>query len=140
VKTNQTYSLVVKASTIHLGEVRDFVGNIADEYGFSKKETEDIRLAVDEAYTNIIKHAYKYDDKKEVEIELLVDGDKFCVSLFDQGKTFNPKNYMMPDVREQIRKKKRGGMGVYLIHKLMDKVEYISEDNSNEIRMCKIKS
>lgn len=139
-KTNQTYSLVVKASTIHLGEVRDFVGNIADEYGFSKKETEDIRLAVDEAYTNIIKHAYKYDDKKEVEIELLVDGDKFCVSLFDQGKTFNPKNYMMPDVREQIRKKKRGGMGVYLIHKLMDKVEYISEDNSNEIRMCKIKS
>ena len=139
-KTNQTYSLVVKASTIHLAEVRDFVGNIADEYGFSKKETEDIRLAVDEAYTNIIKHAYKYDDKKEVEIELLVDGDKFCVSLFDQGKTFNPKNYMMPDVREQIRKKKRGGMGVYLIHKLMDKVEYISEDNSNEIRMCKIKS
>jgi serine/threonine-protein kinase RsbW len=140
VKTNQTYSLVVKASTMHLAEVRDFVGNIADEYGFSKKETEDIRLAVDEAYTNIIKHAYKYDDKKEVEIELLVDGDKFCVSLFDQGKTFNPKNYMMPDVREQIRKKKRGGMGVYLIHKLMDKVEYISEDNSNEIRMCKIKS
>jgi serine/threonine-protein kinase RsbW len=140
VKTNQTYSLVVKASTMHLAEVRDFVGDLAQEYGFSKKETEDIRLAVDEAYTNIIKHAYKYDEKKEVEIELHIDGDKFCVSLFDKGSTFDLKNYVMPDVREQIRQKKRGGMGVYLIHKLMDKVDYISEDNSNEIRMCKIKS
>lgn len=125
---------------MHLAEVRDFVGSIALKYGFNKKEMEDVRLAVDEAYTNIIKHAYKYDDKKDVEIELNIHDEKLCVSLFDKGNSFNLNNYVMPNVKEQIRQKKRGGMGVYLIHKLMDKVQYISENNSNEIRMCKIKS
>lgn len=138
-KSTTTYSISVQASTEHLAEVRNFVAKHAKEFGFDKQEVADIRLAVDEAYTNIIKHAYKHDNKKTVDIELGYNGNIFWVSLLDTGDAFDPSKYSKPDVRQKIREKKRGGVGVYLIRKLMDNVEYHTEGSINEIRMTKNK-
>lgn len=111
----------------------------ATAFGFSKQEVADIRLAVDEAYTNIIKHAYNNDEHKTVDIELGYNSRKFWVSLLDTGDAFDPTRYSKPDVRQKIKEKKRGGVGVYLIKKLMDNVEYHTQDSVNEIRMTKTK-
>lgn len=136
-KSTTTYSISVQASTEHLAKVRDFVAKHASEYGFKKQDVADIRLAVDEAYTNIIKHAYKNDQHKSVDIELGYDRNKFWVSLLDTGDAFDPANYSEPDVRRKIKEKKRGGVGVYLIRKLMDDVKYHTDGPVNEIRMTK---
>lgn len=112
----------------------------AKEFGFNKQDVADIRLAVDEAYTNIIKHAYNNDEHKTVDIELGYNSSKFWISLLDTGDAFDPANYSKPDVRKKIKEKKRGGVGVYLIRKLMDDVEYYTEGSVNEIRMTKTKS
>jgi serine/threonine-protein kinase RsbW len=137
VKKTATYQISVAASTKNLAEVRQFVAEHANSEGFSSKEVSDLCLAVDEAYTNIIKHAYKYDDTKTVHIDLEFDSDKICVCLKDQGEGFDRNDYKMPDIRNQIKMKKRGGMGVYLIHKLMDSVKYRTDSDENEIRMYK---
>lgn len=129
----------VQASTEHLAEVRNFVAKHASEFGFKKQEVADIRLAVDEAYTNIIKHAYKNDEQKSVDIKLGYNDDTFWISLLDTGDAFDPKNYSKPDVRQKIKEKKRGGVGVYLIRRLMDDVEYHTRGSENEIRMTKNK-
>ena len=134
-----TYSISVQASTKHLAEVRNFVAKHASEFGFKKQDVADIRLAVDEAYTNIIKHAYKNDDHKSVDIELGYNSSKLWISLLDTGDAFDPSDYSKPDVRQKIKEKKRGGVGVYLITKLMDNVEYHTEGSVNEIRMTKKK-
>lgn len=131
------YTMSVQASTEHLAEVRDFVAKYASEFGFKKQDVADIRLAVDEAYTNIIKHSYKNDSRKSVDIQLGFDRDKFWISLFDTGESFDPDSYTDPDLRQKIKEKKRGGVGVYLIKKLMDDVEYLNEGSMNEIRMVK---
>lgn len=131
------YSISVQASTEHLAEVRNFVAKHAREFGFKKQDVADIRLAVDEAYTNIIKHAYKNDGNKSVDIELGYNSDTFWVTLMDTGDAFDPRNYSKPDVRQKIKEKKRGGVGVYLIRKLMDDVEYNTKGSVNEIRMTK---
>lgn len=136
-KENSKHTMSVEASTKHLAKVRNFVAKYATECGFKKQDVADIRLAVDEAYTNIIKHSYKYDDKKSVEIELGYDNDEFWISLLDTGKAFDPSTYTKPDLRQQIKNKKRGGVGVYLIKKLMDDVRYRNEGTTNEIRMTK---
>lgn len=136
-KSNNTHSISVQASTKHLAEVRDFVGKYATEFGFKKQDVADIRLAVDEAYTNIIKHSYKNNEKKSVDIELGYDSDEFWISLLDTGDAFDPSSYTQPDVRQKIKEKKRGGVGVYLIRKLMDNVEYLKQGSKNEIRMIK---
>lgn len=134
-----TYSISVQASTKHLAKVRDFVAKHAKEFGFNKQEVADIRLAVDEAYTNIIKHAYNNDDRKTVDIELGYNSTNFWISLLDTGDAFDPAKYSKPDVPKKIKEKKRGGVGVYLIKKLMDNVEYHTEGSVNEIRMTKTK-
>lgn len=138
-KHNQQHTMTVQASTEHLAEVRNFVAKHAADFGFKKQDVADIRLAVDEAYTNIIKHAYNHDASKSVDIKLEYNSNKFWVSLLDNGQTFDPTSYTEPDVREKIKKKKRGGVGVYLIKKLMDDVEYSQEGSRNKIRMSKSK-
>lgn len=134
-----TYKITVQASTEHLAEVRNFVAEHAVNFGFSPEEVADIRLAVDEAYTNIIKHAYQKNEQKSVDIELGYDHSEFWVALLDTGNAFDPSNYKKPDIRQKIKEKKRGGVGVYLIRKLMDHVEYQTDDAINTIRMTKKK-
>lgn len=135
--TKQIQSLSVEASTEHLAEVRDFVAAHAENIGLSQKDISEIRLAVDEAYTNIIKHAYKNSPTEKVEIEIGSDTDHLWISLMDKGKSFDPNSYSEPDLMKRIKAKKRGGMGVYLIRKVMDHVQYNRKGQINEIRMVK---
>jgi serine/threonine-protein kinase RsbW len=132
-----SHTITVQASTRHLTKVRNFVAGQAELFGFDEQQIADIRLAVDEAFTNIIKHAYENDEEQSVKIALSHNGDAFHISLFDTGKTFLPRDYEEPNVREKIRRKRRGGMGVYLIRKLMDEVCYRQNKTANEIRMMK---
>jgi serine/threonine-protein kinase RsbW len=137
VTINNTYKLIVNASTHRLAEVRKFVADKAMRFGFDEDQISDIRLAVDEACTNIIKHAYNYDESQNVVIRMKLMNNKLCVSLMDTGNTFDPNKYSKPDLRKQMKSKKRGGVGVYLIQKLMDDVEYLKMDDHNLIRMYK---
>lgn len=136
-KNITTYHLSVAATTENLIKVREFIAQHANSEGFSSQSVSDLCLATDEALTNIIKHAYKNDASKKINIELEVDDKKICITLQDKGESFNRDTYKKPDLKDQIKKKKRGGMGVYLIHKLMDKVQYVSDSAVNEIRLCK---
>lgn len=130
-------SISVPASTAYISAVRDFVGLYANQFGFTDREVDEVRLAVDEAYTNVIKHAYQFDDNQRVLISIGAVNDEFWVSITDQGRAFNPEQYSEPDIKERIRLKKRGGVGVYLIRRLMDAVEYNNMGGTNEIRMTK---
>lgn len=132
-----TYRKKVNASTQNLSTIREFVSKHAEDQGFSAQKVADIQLAVDEAYTNIIKHAYKNDSSKEVIINLEFDDDKMVVTLTDHGVGFDIEKYKKPDLKRQIEKKRRGGMGVYLIRKLMDEVTYNIKNQKNILRMSK---
>lgn len=127
----------VAASTGNLQSVRDFVANHARNHGFSGQDTEEIRLAVDEAMTNIIKHAYGYDESKKIYISVGSDDDTFWVAIQDTGHAFDISTYTTPDVPERVKQRQKGGVGVYLIKRLMDKVEYSTRNEHNEIKMIK---
>lgn len=129
--------LVVSASTENLSTVRSFVAESAKAHGFQEKEIDEIRLAVDEAFTNIIKHAYNFDKEKNVSLKTGSENEIFWVSISDEGKTYDPSSYKEPNIAERIKEGKRGGVGVYLIKKLMDKVEYSTIGRVNQIRLIK---
>ena len=117
--SSNVHTLSVESSTKHLSEVRDFVAEHAQNVGLSEKEISEIRLAVDEAYTNIIKHAYKNRPSKPVKIEIGVAKNELWISIMDEGESFKPEEYKAPDILKRIKNKQRGGMGVFLIQKLM---------------------
>ncbi len=135
--TDNIHTLSVDASTEHLSEVRDFVATHARTVGLSDKDISEIRLAVDEAYTNIIKHAYKNTPSRPVRIELGFTNSQLWISIMDEGEGFKPEDYKAPNISKRIKNKQRGGMGVFLIQKLMDQVQYNQKGPYNEIRMVK---
>lgn len=129
--------LTVPASTAYISDVRDFVGQHAQSQGFEPTDIDAIRLSVDEAYTNVIKHAYHFDEEQSVSIRIEVIPTGICISISDRGIPYNLKTYKEPDIADRIRNRQRGGVGVFLIHKLMDQVEYLHDEGCNIIRMIK---
>ena len=118
--------------------VREFVSASARKFGFSDEEVSKIALAVDEACTNVIKHAYKFDPTKEITVTVKPRGRTFEVSIKDHGKQFNPSDILAPDMKEYLSHFRRGGLGIYLMKSLMDKVEYdIEPGKKNEVRLIK---
>lgn len=132
-----TYKKKVRATTKNLAVIRSFISEHAESHGFSPNQIADIRLAVDEACTNIIKHAYKNDSSKELTIQVEVDDQKLKVIIMDKGEGFDVKSYQKPNLKQQIEQKKRGGMGVHLMLKLMDEVTYQVKNDQNVLSMFK---
>lgn len=119
-------NLTVKSRTENLSDIRDFVKNSAEAAGLSKEAVNDILLAVDEACTNVIKHAYNSYPDGEISITISQKDDKFLITILDHGNAFLPSDVPKPDLAEYYRQKRIGGLGMYLMKTLMDDVKYIS--------------
>jgi serine/threonine-protein kinase RsbW len=118
--------LVIKSRTENLTSIREFIYLNASAVGFSDEVIDNIILAVDEACTNIIKHAYKLDPEGEIIIKLKYNGSKLGIELTDYGISFEPDQVPDPDLQKYYRQHKVGGLGMYLMKTLMDDVKYIS--------------
>ena len=130
--------LLVKSTTDNLAAIRDFVKSAANQSGFSEDSTGKIILAVDEACTNIIKHAYKYSPEGNILIKVKFNDPKFSISITDDGSHFDPNKVPEPDLREYYKQKRVGGLGMFLIKKLMDEVNYSTlSGNKNQVILVK---
>lgn len=116
----------VKSRTENLSLIRDFVSSKASDSGLAKDEIENVMLAVDEACTNIIKHAYNSFPDGEIVIKLEYNSDKLLVTIIDNGSTFDPNGISDPDLQKYYRNGRVGGLGMYLMKTLMDDVKYIT--------------
>ncbi len=135
------YRLQVTAETKNLGLVRDFIRRLANEAGFDKEKIEQIELAVDEACTNVIKHAYHYDTSKMIDLHITIDSTKMVVSVIDYGGGFDLSKIKQPDINHNVKKAKAGGLGIHLMKKLMDEVRFhIEPGKKTEVRLIKFRS
>lgn len=123
---NKSNELRVKSKTENLSVVRDFVSENALNAGINLATVENIMLAVDEACTNIIKHAYKSSPEGEIIINIEYSKNKFTITIIDYGKSFEPDRVPLPDLQKYYREHKVGGLGIYLMRSLMDDVKYTS--------------
>jgi serine/threonine-protein kinase RsbW len=125
----------------YLDEIRDFVGIIARGGGFSNKDVYNIQLATDEAASNIIEHAYEGVSDGILELSCGMLGDTIKIVLIDHGEPYDPDSIPMPDLKADLSERKIGGLGIFLMRKLMDEVHYEShpEKNSNTLTMIKRK-
>ena len=132
-----THTLVVPSATRHLTKVRKFVVKHARQAGVGENCIESLRLAVDEACANVIEHAYQGDPKEEMDLSMTIEPTRVIVRIRDRGHPFDRKAYRRPNVLELSRNRKSGGLGVAIIRRLMDEVEYLTEEGINEIRLVK---
>ncbi len=112
----------------------------AEQAGFDEMTVEQLKMAVDEACTNVIEHAYAGESEQPVEIAMILSRDKLTIRIRDKGQKFDEKAYREPDLIEYARTKKSGGFGVHIMRKLMDEVAYRTTGGYNECRMVKYRT
>ena len=132
-----TTSLTILSQTDFLSEVREFVSRLAREHGFTEDDVNKISIAVDEACTNIIKHGYKFAKNEKITLDINRKGKEFEIVISDNGRQFNPNDISTPDMKEYLTHYRRGGLGVYLMKRIMDKVEFQFQPNRNQLRLVK---
>lgn len=134
------FKLQISASTDNLQIIRDFIQKLAQEAHFDEEQIDQIALAVDEACTNAIKHAYKYDTSKKIDIEILLDTDKMEIVVTDFGPGFDPAKLPEPDINHSMKNGKAGGLGIHLMKKVMDEVRFdIQPGQRNAVHLIKFK-
>lgn len=123
-----------------LDEIREFVGEIARTGGFGEKDVYNIQLATDEAASNIIEHAYEGIPNGVLDLSCGMESDTIKIILIDYGLPFDPSTIPMPDLKADLSDRKIGGLGIFLMRKLMDEVHYDPRpDRSNVLTMIKRK-
>ena len=130
-------SKIYKSTTTALSDVRSFVNEHAYSFGFDDKEISEIILAVDEACTNVIKHAYKGNPEAKFEVRIAASGIEFAVIARDWGASFRPEEVPVPNIKQKTKVHKAGGLGIFLMRKLMDTVEYQEKGAANEVRLVR---
>ncbi len=115
----------IKNIRVVSAEVIDYIkkvkGNIDNNTLF------DIKLCIEEAVRNAILHGSKSDKNLTVDISYAIEGDKIKVTIEDKGNGFNVSN--LPDPRNVENLYKESGRGVYIMQRLMDKVDYNEKGN-----------
>lgn len=113
--------------------MRSFVRAFLDSYPFSEKERTLMVLGVDEACTNIIRHAYHLQDDQPIALSLEGRSNCVCLRLRDYGRQCSPEN-MQGRPCDLIRP---GGLGVHLIRTAFDKVDYVLKRRGTELVLTK---
>jgi serine/threonine-protein kinase RsbW len=115
----KTFRLEFRARLDNLAEIRDFVGVSALELGLGAAAVEDMKVCVDEAATNIVKHGYG-SDEGGLSVEVSREADEIVVKVVDQAPPFDPRFALGPDLDAPLNDRPVGGMGVHLIRTLTD--------------------
>ena len=121
------------AKVEELPNVISFIENELEKFEFSFKIITSFNLVVEELFVNIANYAYK--DKKEGNCKIIIDYNKekqeVILSLEDNGIKFNPLEIEEPDTNLSLKERPIGGLGILLVKKNMDNIEYRYEDNKN---------
>ncbi|MGY0693685.1 anti-sigma B factor RsbW [Virgibacillus sp. FSP13] len=130
----------VPAKADYVGVLRLSISGIANRMGFSYEDIEDLKVAISEAITNAVTHAYDEEDQGEVTICFGVYENRLEVMVADHGGSFDlqeVKGTIGPyEQSESVETLREGGFGLFLIGALMDKVE-INNDYGVIVLMTK---
>ena len=135
-KPAQKEQLKVPGHQDYMPDLREFVNRVGRKYGLAEKLINTFKLAIDEAATNIIAHGYR-DQQSHITIQAIVKRKSITFVLIDQGPFFDPNWAEEPDLLNSAETGERPHLGIFLMRKLIDKIEYSKTDAGNELRLTK---
>jgi len=115
---------------------RSFLEQELEQLSLAPARRQEIELVLEEILTNIIRYAYPRRTG-EVEVSYFLEGHlRFCLSLRDWGRSFNPLEAGPPDLAPDLEQRPLGGLGLYLARQLADKIDYQYEAGANQVTLC----
>jgi len=122
----------------NLPKIRNFVEKCLNSYNIEKDTAEDVIISSDEVCANIIRHNYKNRKNKYIDIEITKVDNNIIVDIIDEGTKFNLLKHKKMKSDKNLRDIKNNGLGLFILKKLIDKVEYrYIKGRGNHIRLIK---
>ena len=134
---SQRYQITRAAELESLQYFRNFIVECCAEYHINDDTVIDIKLAVDEACTNIITHGYQGMDPGSVILSLRIEPARILVQITDFGHAFEPVETPKPDVEAALEDRELGGLGLFLIYQTMDNIDYQASQDGNTLTFTK---
>lgn len=116
--------------------VGDYLENKLIELNVENKAKNQILIAAEEIYVNICSYSYK-DKIGEAIIQIINDDNNVTLRFIDSGTPFNPLEKENPDITLSAQDRKIGGLGIYMVKKMMDDVKYEFIDDKNVLSITK---
>ena len=135
---SQRFQITRAAELESLQVFRGFITECCARYSIPNDVVLDLKLAVDEACTNIIEHGYKGMDPGSIILSFRIEPDRILVQITDFGHIFEPVETPKPDVEAALEDRGLGGLGLYLIYQTMDNINYQSSEDGNTLTFTKL--
>ena len=121
-----------------LTRIVDFVTAAAETAGLNAHDVQAVQLAVDEACSNIIQHAYGGEGRGDIECTCCIGTEGLTMTLTDHGASFNPDNVPAPDLCADLEGRMEGGLGIFIMRKMMDEIRFaFAPESGNVLTMVK---
>ena len=129
--------LIIDSSLDKISQARRWAAQHARVTGFNSRDIFAIELAMGEALSNIMRHAYDGEPGHKIHLSLTIDETKLSLTIIDSGRKFDPAIHPPP----KLDVPKEGGYGIYLIKKVMDEVTYdTSAPKGTQLDLVKYRS
>ena len=135
---NANLILNMEARLDEIERIHAAVDILANAEGWAPDLLFQIKLVLEEIGTNIMKYGYEHEGKKDIRITLTSESHALSMEIMDDGKPYDPfAEAPPPDLDSSVEERPIGGLGVYLVQKLMDEAHYRREDGMNKVTLIK---
>jgi serine/threonine-protein kinase RsbW len=126
------------AELVSLNAFHDFIDQFCASIRLDETSSYAIKLAVDEAATNVIKHSYAGMNPGSIIVEMQAVPDRVVIHITDFGHPFEPGEPEAPDVQAMLEDRDSAGFGLFFIYKSMDQVSYATSADGNTLTLIKM--
>lgn len=134
---SQRFQITRAAELDSLQVFRGFITECCAHYNIPGDVVFELKLAVDEACTNIITHGYRGMDPGSIILSFRIEAERILVQITDFGRVFEPEDAAQPDVQAALEDRELGGLGLYLIYQTMDNIDYHASEDGNTLTFTK---
>lgn len=130
--------ITLEATVENIGVVTDFVEEFLDETACPLKAKMQLNIAIDELFGNIAHYAYQGGaGKANVQVEVLENPRAVCITFIDSGVPYNPLEKADPDITLSAEDRSIGGLGIFMVKKNMDDMQYSYCEGRNRLKIVK---
>ncbi|MDH5598608.1 MAG: ATP-binding protein [Cyclobacteriaceae bacterium] len=132
------YSCKVPCEKEKLREIRAFISDALASHGLDELQISSLVLAIDEVCANLIIHGRQCSVHDTIQIDIEIPNKKgILFKIFDYGSDFDINDYKEPKIEELIKSRRKGGVGLILVKKIMDKIQFINENGRKVCHLYK---
>ena len=128
---------VIENQIGEISSLAEKIEKIAEEWDLLPELAMNMNLVIEEALSNIVFYAFTDNDKHEIKISVSVDNKILTIIIIDDGIPFNPLKHDPPDITSSAEERPVGGLGIFLMSQIMDKMHYNRKGNENRLTLKK---